>query len=314
MMLLALAIGALVMVACGTGPATDDHASDPKVEETSHPTDAASPTTTERGVVFLVQPERRPPEGPNVMMSARFTGKLVIDEEGCLRVAPGGGLRGHLPVWPPGYSLSAGGGEMRVLDAQGRSVARVGAEVYMGGGEIRKDESGGGHEERRSELGVPGKCRGPLWWVVSPVKEVARAASSQPATMDASPDAEVFFPKWTPEGRPGGLAVNSGELVLDEKGCLRLPTREGGHSAIVPVWPPDFELKSSGGEIRVLNGRGRVVARVGERVLMGGNPLDGPIKARYLVGGQATARELRERCPGGYWVAAPDRMRVIPQG
>jgi len=61
------------------------------------------------------------------------------------------------------------------------------------------------------------------------------------------------------------------------------------------------------------NGSGRVVARVGEWVRMGGNPLDGPLKASNVVGGETTVRELRERCPGAYWVATPDRMHVIQQ-
>jgi hypothetical protein len=122
------------------------------------------------GVVFLVKPGK-PQEGPDIGPSAAIGGKLVVDEKGCLRLEGDGDPQGHLPVWPPGYSLSTEGGEMRVLDDQGRTVARIEREVYMGGGEIRKGESGGGYEEKRSELGVPGKCRGPLWWVAPPVRQ-----------------------------------------------------------------------------------------------------------------------------------------------
>ena len=47
----------------------------------------------------------------------------------------------------------------------------MGETVSMGGGEIRREDSGGPtleaarqqFEERRGELGAPNRCRGPLW-------------------------------------------------------------------------------------------------------------------------------------------------------
>ena len=40
-----------------------------------------------------------------------------------------------LPVWPPEFTLGAENDVLQVLDGTGQVVARVGEEVYMGGGE-----------------------------------------------------------------------------------------------------------------------------------------------------------------------------------
>ena len=99
--------------------------------------------------------------------------RLLLDGKGCLRFDNHpGGYEGYLPVWPPGYSLRIEGGEKRVLDHQGRPVARVGDRVYTGGGEWAKEGSMGGYEERRRELGVPKKCTGTFWVITPPVNDV----------------------------------------------------------------------------------------------------------------------------------------------
>ncbi len=188
---LSLCLPSLVLLAaCGTNPATDGSASEPRAEHTSNHTTAVNPTTIERttdaggatvtegGVVFLKQPES-PREGAIVGgLMARIGGRLVVDEEGCLRLKTAHDPQGYLPVWPPGYSPATESGEIRVLDDRGHVAARVGDRVILGGGEIRKDESGPtpqaarrAFDERRRKLGVPGKCRGPFWWVFGPVRQ-----------------------------------------------------------------------------------------------------------------------------------------------
>ncbi|MDP9479839.1 MAG: hypothetical protein M3R38_29960 [Actinomycetota bacterium] len=118
----------------------------------------------------------------------------------------------------------------------------------------------------------------------------------------------VFFP----EQRPGGADMMSetrGELILDDEGCLRVRYR-GGSSVI--LWPAGFRPDEAGGEVRVLDGRGRVVARVGEGVYMAGGGAPSPERLDEVVE-ERTARQLRERCPGAYWVAAPP-VRAIRRG
>jgi hypothetical protein len=59
---------------------------------------------------------------------------------------------------------------------------------------------------------------------------------------------------------------------LDDKGCLRMkPTAD--HPGWVPVWPSSFELDTSGRKVRVLNGRGEVVAEVNKKAVMGGGDI-----------------------------------------
>ncbi len=118
----------------------------------------------------------------------------------------------------------------------------------------------------------------------------------------------VFFPVRQPSVDAYMMAFIRGELVLDGAGCLRLGG-EGG--SLVPVWPPGFGLEASGEEVRILNGKGQVVARVGDRVVMGGG--EAPLAERLPGVDEWTKRELQERCPGQYWLAAPD-VDVVRQG
>lgn len=107
----------------------------------------------------------------------------------------------------------------------------------------------------------------------------------------------VFFA----ERRPGGedmMAEIRGQLVLDHAGCLRV--RYGGGSSVI-VWPTGFEPEKVDGEVRVLDGKGKVVARVGERAYMAGGGT--PIRGNRAVD-ERTRQELLERCPGSYWIAA----------
>ena len=122
-------------------------------------------------------------------------------------------------------------------------------------------------------------------------------ASSSPAAASSSVPG-VFFA----EQRPGGAYMTSeirGELLLDGDGCLRVRSA-GGRDAV--VWPAGYEPDIGGGELRVLDGEGRTVARVSGTVYMGGGEIG--ISDNGAVDDRAE-RELRERCPGRYWIAAP---------
>jgi hypothetical protein len=76
------------------------------------------------------------------MPEARGGGRLVLDDEGCLRMRIGSGDHetDWVPVWPSYFELDNGGEQVRVLDARnGRVVAEVGKKVIMGGGDIGKE-------------------------------------------------------------------------------------------------------------------------------------------------------------------------------
>ena len=126
----------------------------------------------------------------------------------------------------------------------------------------------------------------------------------------ASPrDAGVFFPRQ----RPGGEAMmseTSGELVLDDEGCLRVKTAPKGPGA-TPVWPAGFELHKSGGEVSVVDEEGRVVARVGERVYVGGDEIP---RDQIELADERMRRELFERCPGDYWIVGSEVKMLEERG
>ncbi len=130
---------------------------------------------------------------------------------------------------------------------------------------------------------------------------------ANPTTMDASSRASgVFFPQ-VREGLDGGPdAMMGGKLVLDERGCLRLQLGDE-----VPVWPANLRLETAGETVRVTDKGGGIVAEVGKEVFMGGGQFGLPKN----VVSPRTARELRDRCPGSYWIAvAPSMSSVVPQG
>ena len=142
------------------------------------------------------------------------------------------------------------------------------------------------------------------------------AASSQATTRGASSyetevfrGKEVFFPRLRRSGL-GPSALGHGKLVVDDEGCIRmkpLPQDPG----FVPIWPSNYELDTEGDKIQILNAKGKVVAQVGEEVSMGGGQVD---VQRFLVDAR-TARELRERCPGGgYWAVTEGFVRMPRQG
>jgi hypothetical protein len=77
------------------------------------------------------------------------------------------------------------------------------------------------------------------------------------------------------------------------------------------MWPSDYELDTEGDNLQILDGEGKVVAQVGERVSMGG----GEVGVQKDLVDARTARELRERCPGGgYWVVTAVDVRMPRRG
>lgn len=101
----------------------------------------------------------------------------------------------------------------------------------------------------------------------------------------------------------------NGRLEVGEGGCLRRNGRADGAGPVI-VWPPGFGLSVEGDEISVLNEKGKVVARVGDLIKVGGST------TRSLDGQMAISEQLRrqlpERCPGLYQIADPE-VRVIGQ-
>ncbi len=103
---------------------------------------------------------------------AEVSGKLVLDDEGCLRIEEHPGHTDTVPIWPAGFELDTSGDEVSVLDEEGRVVATVGEKVYMGGGGVPKDRVTLADERMLRELYK--RCPGEYWIVGSEVRPLQR--------------------------------------------------------------------------------------------------------------------------------------------
>lgn len=127
-----------------------------------------------------------------------------------------------------------------------------------------------------------------------------------PDTTSSSPhdSSDLFFPTQEPTEGPRAVmeALTSGTLVV-EKGCILLRHEDG--SAELPVWPPGWNLRTAGREVTILDDAGRVVARVGDVVRMGG----GQVTADETEGGYERLRQslkIPEECPGPLWIVGAE--------
>jgi len=119
-----------------------------------------------------------------------------------------------------------------------------------------------------------------------------------PATSRSTPG--VLFPKQLPREGEYLMAELRGRLTLDDAGCLRVRYRGG---SVIPVWPLGLKVDATGDGVRILDQKGRIAARVGEGVYMGGGEVQALDDLTSV--GDRTAQELRDRCPGTYWLVAP---------
>jgi len=260
------------------------------------------------GVAF---PRQAPVEGVRVVMEAELIGELVL-VNGCLRVNSIYGDGSVLPIWPPEFTLKAekratvacpepcrraAQDEIQVLDGAGQVVARVGQEVYMGGG--------GGSATSLAECvrqQLPADCIGPYWIVGEGVRPNLRHDSDL-FTLDVISTTERSFlllhKKPVLDEWAEGDALLIGKLVLyDYQRCPRV-TSDSGLTDYLLLWPPDYGARVKNGEVEIVDGSGQVVARVGEEVRLSGGaiPVDWDSeKYRQLH------YELPGDCHGPYWI------------
>lgn len=135
---------ALLALAAGCSPTGG---ADPRLNEADDPA----------GTLFLTQAS---PAG--AVMEALFEGRVIRDEQGCLRLETGGGER-HTVVWPHGFTLRSRAGALYVHDAEGREIGRVGGPFRFGGGEVPSAEWLDLSAEQRAQAQT--RCPGRYWVV-----------------------------------------------------------------------------------------------------------------------------------------------------
>lgn len=86
-------------------------------------------------------------------------GRLILDDAGCLRLSDEFGDR-TVPLWQPRHELGAGNGGVRVLDARGRTIVRVGGKASLGGGGVKTGWVKGGLVDERTGRELLERCPG----------------------------------------------------------------------------------------------------------------------------------------------------------
>jgi hypothetical protein len=245
------------------------------------------------GVSF---PRQGPIEGPRVVMEALLIGRLVL-VDGCLRIESFYGDESLLPIWPPEFGLAAEGDGIQVLDGEGRVVALVGEEVYMGGG---GGSATGMADCVREQL--PATCGGPYWIVGDGVRPNLKRDSELFTLEEVETPVRSFFLLHKAPVLDGWIEAESrttGKLTLwDYDRCPRITT-ESGLGNYLPLWPPDYSATVEGGAIAVLDGEGQVVARIGEEVTLGGGPIPHSWDSEEY---RQLFQELPGDCGPPYWI------------
>ena len=178
--LISLLLVSLAGVACAATTTSEGNAGVTDTAATTEEHTMSSSTTIRRQAttspsthqeVFF--PQQKPTDA--LPPSARITGTLVVDDDGCLRINGSGDAPSHLPLWPSYYELSTEGDAIQVLDGKGDFVARVGGRIETGGGEVNQ---GGTQAEllknlqnllgEQSARKLYKRCTGPYWLVGPP--------------------------------------------------------------------------------------------------------------------------------------------------
>ena len=105
-------------------------------------------------------PQQQPTPCNQAMMAALLQGTLIL-RDGCLRVIGTGS--DYLILWPAEAVVLADGATFRLGAGDGRTVARVGEPIVLGGGELASRRDLGTQERARLRATPPAGCPGPFW-------------------------------------------------------------------------------------------------------------------------------------------------------
>ena len=93
-------------------------------------------------------------------------------------------------------------------------------------------------------------------------------------------------------------ALFTGRVLVDAAKCTRLDDPDGA----TVIWPVGFTVSGENGDLRVLDGDGREVGRLGGSFRIGGGEvteLNPQLHISYMDRAFAA-----EHCPGRYWIAS----------
>jgi hypothetical protein len=241
---------------------------------------------TNRGVLleaitsdeWLIYLPVQPPSEASMM--ALMEGTLV-EVDGCLRIEDGHYADGWLVLWPFGSDIRVVDNRIEVINVDGQLVARVGDRLRAGGGAVESTRAMAGFDEVIPGMPIDG-CPGP-YWVAAPLETLSE---------QSVPD--IYFEPFSSGGKILAWFVNqsrpspeteilSGDLVLDEEGCLRLED-------YLLILPPETYLRED--PLRIVDRGLDEIAQIGDSIQVTGAE-KGADDYRYF--------DNKVRCPGPYW-------------
>lgn len=247
---------------------------------------AGEPPATNRGVLLeAMTPDGRtiylPKQPPtNESMAALMEGTL-LEVNGCLRISDENYADGFMVIWPQEADIRVAGSRIEVINETGQAVARVGERLRAGGGATESSASISGIDQLIPGMPVKG-CPGPYWV----------AGELETLVEQSVPD--IYFEPFSSGGRTLAWFVSqsrpspesetlSGELLLDDDGCLRI-----GNYLI--IWPPDVYLREE--PLRLVDSDLEDIVPVGETI--------------QVTGGEKSSDDYRYfdnkvHCSGPYW-------------
>jgi hypothetical protein len=191
--------------------------------------------------------------------------------------------------------------EIQILDGAGEVVARVGEEVYMGGGE--------GSSEALADCvrqQLPAACTGPFWIVGDGVRpNLIRDSDLFTLDVISTTERSLLLLRKEPVQDEWAEAESAitGQLVLYHLDRCPRVRSENGLTDYEPLWPPDYGARFENGAVEIVDASGQAIARVGETLSLSGGPISvdwNSMEYRQL------RQELPGDCHGPYWVVRAD--------
>ena len=101
-------------------------------------------------------------------------------------------------------------------------------------------------------------------------------------------------------------ALTNGTLGLKEN-CIYLERGESLANYLL-IWPPYYYFSNENGSIQIVDGEGKIVASIGDRVEMSG----GEIHSLSMLD-KSIQEQVPPQCPGPYWIIGEDFLTVNPR-
>lgn len=205
----------------------------------------------------------------------------LVEVDGCLRMEDGHYADGWLVLWPFGADIRAGGDRIEVINEDGELVARVGDRLRAGGGVVENTRSMAGLNEMVPGMPIGG-CPSP-YWVAAPLETMVEQTMPD-IYFQLFSSGDQILAWFVNQSRPSPeIEILSGELVLDEEGCLRL-------EEYLLIYPPETYLRED--PLWNMDRGPDEIAQIGDSIQVTGAEKDAD-DYRYF--------DNKVRCSGPYW-------------